>query len=138
MGSLDKRIEALEKLYHSSTAEEHYAAEVTREELLRKAWAGTLNALAHIKRALIDRPQWRYEVENLKDKGPFAIACYIATLTHLEHPDEERAREILEEAVAERGIEGAPLGTMIDSLVAEMNHMREKIERHAERREDGF
>jgi hypothetical protein len=132
---LDKRIEALEKLYHTSYSnEEHYAAEVTREELSRKAWAGTLNALAHIKRAPIerapiDRPQWRYEVENLKDKGPFAIACYIAALTHKEHPDEERAREILEEVVAERGLEGDPLWTMIESLVAELNRIREEIER---------
>jgi hypothetical protein len=126
---LDKRIEALEKLYHSSTDEEHYAAEVAREELSRKAWAGTLNALAHIKRAPIDRPQWRYEVENLKDEGPFAIACYNAALTHKEPPDEERAREILEEVVAERGLEGDPLWTMIESLVAELNRIREEIER---------
>jgi hypothetical protein len=127
---LDKRIEALEKLYHTGYSnEEHYAAEVAREELSRKAWAGTLDALAHIKRAPIDRPQWRYEVENLKDEGPFAIACYIAALTHKEHPDEERVREILEEVVAERGLEGDPLWTMIESLVAELNRIREEIER---------
>ena len=35
---LDKRIEALEKLYHTGTAEERYTAEQTHEELSRKAW----------------------------------------------------------------------------------------------------
>lgn len=129
MGNLDRRIEALERLYHTGAAEERYTAEQTREELSRKAWAGTLDALGYISRAPIDRPQWRYEVENLQDKGLFAIACYIAALTHEEHPDEERAREILEEAEAERGIEGTPLWTMIDSLVAKMNQMREEIEK---------
>ncbi len=55
------------------------------------------------QRAPIDRPEWRYEVEKLKDQGPFAIAYHVAALAHLEHSDEERAREILEEVEAERG-----------------------------------
>ena len=55
------------------------------------------------QRAPIDRPEWRYEVEKLKDREPFAIAYHVAALAHLEHSDEERAREILEEVEAERG-----------------------------------
>ncbi len=103
MGSLDRRIEALEKLYAKSTAEEHTAAERGRKELVSKAMAQTLDAMAHIRRAPIDRPEWRYEVEKLKDREPFAIAYHVAALAHLEHSDEERAREILEEVEAERG-----------------------------------
>ena|SRR3712207_1888636 len=86
--------------------------------------AQTLDAMAHIRRAPIDRPEWRYEVEKLKDRGPFAIACHVAALAHLEHSDEERAREILEEVEAERGIEDSPLWAMIYSLVDGLNRMR--------------
>jgi hypothetical protein len=134
VGSLDRRVEALERLYHSSTDdEEHSVAERSREELSRKAWVGTLDAIAHIRRAPIDKPSaWRYEVESLKDKGAFAIACYVAALTDLGHPDEERAREILEESDhAEQESEGLPLWAMIDDLVAMMGQIREERERGA-------
>jgi hypothetical protein len=128
MASINRRIQQLEELYHSSTAEERSAAERGREELVRKAWAGVLDAMASIRRASIDRPPWRYEVENLRDKGAVAIAYYVAALTHMEHPDEGRAREILAEAIAEREIEGAPLWTMVDSLVDGFNRMRGEVE----------
>jgi hypothetical protein len=95
-----------------------------------KAVHGALDAMAHIRRAPIDREEWRYEVEKLKDRGPFAIACHVAALAHLEHPDEERAREILEEVEAERGIcVDSPLWAMIYSLVDSLNRMREEIEK---------
>jgi hypothetical protein len=129
MGSLDRRLEALEKLYAKSTAEEHTVAERGRKELVSKAMAQTLDAMAHIKRAPIDRPEWRYEVEKLKDLKPFTIACHVAALAHLEHPDVQRAREILEEVEAERGIEDSPLWAMIDSLVDSLNQMQEEIEK---------
>ncbi len=103
MGSLDKRVEALEKLYASSTAEERFAADRGRKELVSKAMAQTLDAMAHIRRAPIDQEGWRYKVGNLRDLEPFAIAYHVAALAHLEHSDEERAREILEEVEAERG-----------------------------------
>jgi hypothetical protein len=114
VASLDRRIEALEKLYTSSTAEEHTAADRGRKELIHKAIHGALDAMVSIKRAPIDQPEWRYEVEKLKDRGPFAIACHVAALAHLEHPDASRARGILEEVEAERGIEGSPLWAMVD------------------------
>jgi hypothetical protein len=125
MGSLDKRIEALEKLYASGIAEERSAAERGRKELIHKANNGALDAMANIKRAPINRLEWRYEVEKLKDRGPFAIACYVAALAHTQHPDEERGREILKEVEAERGIEESPLWAMIYSLVDGLNRMRE-------------
>ncbi len=81
--------------------------------------------MANIKRAPINRPDLLYEFEKLKDRGPFAIACYVAALAHTQHPDEERGREILKEVEAERGIEESPLWAMIDSLVDGLNRMRE-------------
>ncbi len=127
-GGLDKRIEALEQLYASGTAEERSVANRSREALISKAMHGTLDAMVSIKRAPVDKEPWRYEVEKLKDRGPFAIACYIAALAHTKHPDEERAREILEEVEAERGIEDSPLWAMVDSLVGDLNRMREETE----------
>jgi hypothetical protein len=88
--------------------------------------------MAHIRCAPIDREEWRYEVENLRDLEPFTIACHVAALAHLEHSDEERAREILEEVEAERGIEDSPLWAMIDSLVDSLNRMQEEVERQQE------
>ena len=100
----------MEKLYESSTAEERSAAERGCKELVSKALSGALDAMAHIRRAPVDEEEWRYEVEKLKDRGAFAIACHVAALAHLEHPDEVRAREILEAKLveAERGIEDSP------------------------------
>jgi hypothetical protein len=129
VASLNRRIQQLEELYHSSTAEERTAANRSRKELVSKAMHGTLDAMAHIKRAPIDHPPWRFEVEGLQDKGAVAIAYYVAALAHMGHPDEERAREILEEAVAEREIEGAPLWAMVGSLVDDLNRMQEDIEK---------
>ncbi len=132
MASLDKRVEALERLFAESTAEERAVANRSREELVSKAMHGTLDALAHLRRAAVDKEPWRYSVEKLKDRGPFAIACYVAALAHREHPDEERAREILEEVEAERGIEDSPLWALIDSLVDSLNRMQEEVERQQE------
>jgi hypothetical protein len=129
VAGLDKRLRALERLYHSSSAEGHSSADQSREELSRAAWFGILDAMARIKRAPADEEPWRFNVEKLKDKEPFTIACYIVALADFEHPDEKRAREILEEAVAEQEIEGAlPLWKMIDSLVDGLNRMREERE----------
>ena len=129
MASLDRRIEALEKLYASSTAEERSAAERGRKDLVSKALHGALVAMAHIRRAPIDREGWRFKVGNLRDLEPFTIACHVAALAHLEHSDVERAREILEEVEAERGIEGSPLWAMIYSLVDSLNRMQEECEK---------
>jgi hypothetical protein len=128
VASLDRRIQQLEELYASNTAEERSAADRGREKLVSKAMHGTLDAMAHLRRAPIDREPWRYEIEGLPDKGAVAIAYYVAALTHMGHPDAGRAREILEEAVAEREIEGAPLWAMVDSLVDGFNRMRGEVE----------
>jgi hypothetical protein len=54
--------------------------------------------MAHIKRAPIDEPPWKYDVAKLREKSPFAVAQYVAALTVFEHEDEPEAREILAEA----------------------------------------
>jgi hypothetical protein len=131
VAGLDKRIEALERLYQTNAAERTSAAERAREELGRQAIFRTLDAMAHIKRAPIDPPQWRFEVEKLRDEALFTIACYVVALTHMEHPDEARAREILEESEAEWEIEDTPLWTLISELERVFDHMREEVERQS-------
>ena len=128
-GSLDRRIEALEKVYRSSAAEEHSAAERAREELGRQAIYRTLDAMAHIKRAPVDDEKWRFDVERLRDESLFTIACYVVALAHKGHPDEERAREILEESEAEWEIEDTPLWTLISELERVFDYMREEVEK---------
>jgi hypothetical protein len=128
-GSIDRRIEALEKLYGTSAAERSSAVERAREELGRQALFRTLDALAHIKRAPIDRPQWRFDVEKLRDESLFTIACYIVALAHMQHLDEQRAREILEESEAEWEIEDTPLWTLISELERVFDHMQEEVEK---------
>jgi hypothetical protein len=59
VASLDRRIQQLEELYASSTAEERSAADRGREKLVSKAMHGTLDAMAHLRRAPIDREPWR-------------------------------------------------------------------------------
>jgi hypothetical protein len=126
MGSLEKRLEALEESYRTSEAGQRAAtATREREELRRKVWSSTLNAVAWIRRAPVDSPQWGYEVGKLRDESPFAIATHVAALATLEHPDEDEARRILAEVEAERGIEDSPLWEMIESVVAAMDRMRE-------------
>ncbi len=122
-GSIDRRIEALEKVYGTS------AAERAREELGRQAIYRTLDAMAHIKRAPVDDEKWRFNVERLREESPFTTACYVAALAHKEHPDEERAREILKETIAEQELEGAPLWEMIAGLIDGLNWMREEHEK---------
>ena len=127
MASIEKRIEALEECYRTSEAGQRATtATREREELRRRVWSSTLNAVAWIRRAPVDPPRWRYEVGKLKNKSPFAIACHIIALTALEHEDEEEARLILAEAEAERGIEDSPLWKMIDNMVAAMERQEER------------
>jgi hypothetical protein len=133
MGSLERRIQQLEELYHTHAAEGRAEAAHTREELTRKAMTGTLNAIAHIRRGPIDPERWRFDVEELSGESLFAIACYIAALSHMHHPDEERAREILEAelAIADEAseIEGAPLMTLISELERIFDQMQEEVEK---------
>jgi hypothetical protein len=126
VGSIEKRVEALEKLYHERGAEERATGSFAREELVRRWWVSTLNAMASIRRAPVDPPQWRYEVGKLRDNSPFAIATHVAALATLEHPDEDEARRILSEVEAKRSIEDSPLWEQIERMVAAMARMGEQ------------
>ncbi len=123
MGSIERRIEALEALYHTSTAPEGGAH---RRELVSRAWRQTLDAMARIRRAPIDPPHLRYEVSKLRGESPFTIACHVAALAHLGHEDEEEARRILEEVEDGRGLDGESLHRVADGMVEALDRMREE------------
>jgi hypothetical protein len=53
--------------------------------------------MAHIRRAPLDGPLWRYDVEKLRGRGTFSAAAYVAALKILEHPDEAEAFDIFVE-----------------------------------------
>jgi len=127
VASIEKRIEALEDCYRTSEAGQRATtASREHEELRRRVWSSTLNAVAWIRRAPVDPPQWRYEVGKLRDKRPFAIATHVAALAILEHSDEDEARRILAEVEAERGIEDSPMWKMIAGVIAAMEQMGER------------
>ena len=65
-------------------------------KLRRDFLAGFLRALAHVRRAPIDRPPWRYEANKLRNLEPFNLAMYLAALRMLEHEDEAEARKLLD------------------------------------------
>jgi hypothetical protein len=132
MGSLVRRLEALEMRFARSTAEEQAVTDRGREQLARKAIHGAQAAMAHIERAAIDPEPLRYEVERLKEESLVSIACYIATLSHMGHPGETRAREILREAEASRRISSgeSPAWRIIDFLEGVLDR---RLEGRAER-----
>src|SRR5215210_7976706 len=70
------------------------------DRLARKFMSGMLTAMAGIRRAPLDRHRgWGYSLSKLRNGSPFSIACHLAPLRALEHPDEDEAREILDELV---------------------------------------
>ena len=89
MASLERRIVDLEAFYALESGGGRSG------ELTRKFVSGFLKAMAHVRRAPIDRPPWGYEANKLHDLSLFGLAQYVAALTVQEHPDEEEARKIL-------------------------------------------
>jgi hypothetical protein len=122
VGSIESRLARLEERIAPPADE---AAEA-RERLVRKVWSKTLDAMAHIRRAPIDEPRWRYEVSKLRSKSSFDIACYISALAALGHEDEQEARTILSEVAAEQGVDAAPLEMIIDGMVSALKRIREE------------
>jgi hypothetical protein len=107
-GNIESRIEDLEERIHPQANTSHEQAERLVEKFMQPA----LDAMAHIHRASIDPPQWRYEAEALKEESSFGIAAYLAALICEGHPDERRARKTLAEAQAKRGADASSTETM--------------------------
>src|SRR5918998_5032845 len=106
MGSIDKRIEDLERLVRPSEE----AGDADRHRLVHEFLVRALDALAHVKRSSIDPEQWRYSVEMLREESPATVAAYLCALRDQGHEDEARVREMLEERAGEA--ESADLATL--------------------------
>jgi hypothetical protein len=85
----------LEKLEASPMLTASQGGETTRERLRWEFSVQALDAMAHVRRARIDDPRWRYSLDGLRDESPMNLAAYVAALTALRHPDEDKARELL-------------------------------------------
>ena len=125
MGSIDRRVEDLERLVHP--VEE--TSDVRRRELVHKFLTRALDAQAHVKRSSIDPEQWRYSVERLREESPATVAAYVCVLRDQGHEDEARAREILEEKAGEaEGVDLATLEKLMDAYAALASRARAEYE----------
>ena len=106
----------LAKLEASPLLAARHAGETTRERLLWNFNVRALDAMAHVRRARIDDPRWRYTLDGLRDKAPFALAAYVAALTALRHPDEGEASELLATVAVEQQVEAQALWKCVDSF----------------------
>ncbi len=103
MGSIEKRIEALEAAFGAKDAPDTGERERLVDAFSRRA----LEAMASIRRAPIDEEPYRYNVEKLRGESPVTVAAHVAALAALEHEDEDEAREILADLERERDLDPA-------------------------------
>lgn len=115
MGSIDKRLENLERFVRPSEE----ASDADRRQLVRELLRRALDALAHVKGSSIDHERWRYSVERLRDESPATVAAYVCALRDQGHEDEAEARRILEEKVGEtEDVDPAALEKLMDAFAA--------------------
>ena len=110
MASLERRLQALEEIYARSRVRPPGSGPSSRQFV-----SGVLAAIAHVRRAPIDRPPHGYAKEKLHALVPWALAQYVAALNVLRHEDEDEARELLAEE-AKPGDEPV-LWSLIDAVV---------------------
>jgi hypothetical protein len=90
-----KRLQALEANYPERSSEARGPGGGQKERLAQKFVSVALIAISHIRREVIDLPQFRYRLDMLHDFSTFKCAAYVAALASLGHEDEGKAREIL-------------------------------------------
>jgi hypothetical protein len=96
LGSLEKRLEALEAKYPDRSRKARGQQGGGHKERLAKKFVGVaLSAISHIRREVIDLPQFRYRLDMLHEFSTFKCAAYVAALASLGHEDEAEARAIL-------------------------------------------
>jgi hypothetical protein len=130
VAGIERRIEDLERHFTSETGG---GGGGEGEELRRKFIYGALDAIAHIRRAPIDEPPWKYDVAKLREKSTFSVAQYVAALTARGHEDESQARDIFAEKVEEQDIDPAPfekLTNLFINIVEESRRRREERKIH--------
>lgn len=136
MGSLGRRIEALEASLACSEAEPAGGVSPERELLAREFMRRSLEALASIRRAPIDPEPHRYSARKLRGQSPVTVVAHVAALAHLEHEDEDEARRILAELVEERGLDPAPHEKLIGMFARFAERAREGLDTRTAGEED--
>ena len=123
-GSIYSRLERLEA---SPVLTARHGGETTRGRLLWDFTAQALDAMAHVRRARIDDPRWRYTLDGLRDESLLALAAYVAALTALRHPDEDKARELLGTVAVEQLVDAQELWEYVDSFSQFASFARSKM-----------
>jgi hypothetical protein len=103
MGSIDKRLENLERLVRPSVEAGGTDMRQPVREFLGQA---------------IDPERWRYSVEKLRAESPATVAAYVCALRERGHEDEARARDILEERATDEDVDLAALEKLMDAYAA--------------------
>jgi hypothetical protein len=98
-----------------------------RKRLLWNFTGRALDAMAHVRRAPIDDPRWRYTLDGLRDESPMALAAYVAALTALRHPDEDEARELLSTLAVQQEVDAQELWEYVDSFARFVSFARSKM-----------
>jgi hypothetical protein len=130
MGSIDKRLEALEQLIRPPEG----PGDAHRRRLVRDFFIRALDALQDVKRSSRVAPEkWRYSVGKLRDESPATVAAYVCALRDQGHEDEALAREILEEKISEADdVEDmAALEQLMDAYAALASRARAELESRA-------
>jgi hypothetical protein len=118
----------LEKLEASSVLTARNDPTTARKRLLQWNFSvQALDAMARVRRAPIDDPQWCYSLDCLRDESPMNLAAHVAALTALRHPDEGEARELLGTVVVEREVDARELWEYVDSFAQFASFARSKM-----------
>jgi|SRR5215212_3662055 len=117
----------LEKLEASPILSDRNDPATARKRLLWDFTGRALDAMAHVRRARIDDPRWRYTLDGLRDESPMALAAYVAALTALRHPDEDEARKLLATVALEREVDAQELWEYVDSFAQFASFARSKM-----------
>jgi hypothetical protein len=117
----------LEKLEASPILSDRNDPATARKRLLWDFTGRALDAMAHVRRARIDDPRWRYTLDGLRNESPMALAAYVAALTALRHPDEDEARELLATVAVEREVDAQELWEYVDGFAQFASFARSKM-----------
>ena len=95
MGSVDRRIEELERSFAESP---QFGGGGGGEagDMARRFVTGVLTVIIQIRRQPIDLPLYWYRVDKLPTLNQWSLAQHLAALRILEHEDEDEARALFD------------------------------------------
>ncbi len=124
MGSIERRIEALEAAFGAKDAADTGEGVKLIGDFERRA----LEAMASVKRGNLNPEPHRYSLEKLRGESPVTVVAHVAALAALEHEDEEGARELLADLERERDLDPARHERLLEIFAAIIESARQSRE----------